>query len=78
MRAQQKQGRRVPRKLGNQIDELDLASRGVVRERLSCYLPAGMTELFLDVLPGLFNCFGSRRARPEIDKFLDMRESFLT
>ncbi len=80
MRAQQKQGRRVSLagKLGNQIHELDLAPRGVVGERLSCYLPARAAELVLDITPGFLDSLGSRRARSEIDQSLNMRESFLT
>jgi hypothetical protein len=80
MRAQQEQGPLISlaAKLGNQINELDLASRGVVRERLACYVPVRTAELLLDVLPGFFNRFRSGRARPEVDQLLNMRESFLT
>ena len=80
MRAQQKQRRRVPLagKLGNQIHELDLAPRGVVAERLSCYMPAGAAELVLDITPGFLDGLGSRRTRAEVDQLLNMRESFLT
>ena len=79
MRAQQKHGRRVSlaAKVGNQVDELDLAARGLVAKRLSRHLPARLMELVLDVMPGFFNRFGSRRAWPEVDQSLNMRESFL-
>jgi hypothetical protein len=65
-------------KLGNQIHELDLSPRGVVDEYLAFYLPARTAELVLDIIPGFFDSLGSRRARPEIDQSLNMRESFLT
>src|SRR5882757_971166 len=80
MRAQQKQRRRVllARKLGNQIRELDLAPRGVFGERLPCYLPAGAAELVLDITPGFLDGLRSRRAWPEVDQSLNIRESFFT
>src|SRR4029077_2777613 len=80
MRAQQKQGRRVSLavKLGNQIHERDLSPRGVVGECVGFYLPARTVELVLDIVPGFFDSLGSRRARPEIDQLLNMRESFHT
>src|SRR5262249_19042898 len=80
MRAQQKQWRCLPLagELGNQICELDLAPRGIVGERLSCYLPAGAAKLLLDVMPGFFDSLGSRWARSEIDQSLNVGESFFT
>ena len=64
-------------KLGNQIYELDLAPRGVVGERLSCYLPAGAAELVLNITPGFLDGLRSGRAWPEVDQSLNMCESLL-
>src|SRR5207245_11727208 len=80
MRAQQKgRGRRRPlaRKLGNQIYELDLASRSVVTECLTRYLPARATKLILNVISGFFESLRSSRARPEINEPLNMSKAFL-
>ena len=80
MRAQQEQGRRVSLvwKLGNQIHELDLSSRGVVGECLPFYLPSRTAELVLNIMPGFFDRLGSRWAWTEIDQSLNVRESFFT
>ena len=80
MRAQQKRGRRrVPftGKSGNQIYELDLAPRRVVTERLPRYLPTRSLKLPLDVISGFLKRLGSSRARPEIDKPLNLSKGFL-
>ena len=80
MRAQQKQG--GPRillagKLGKQIYEVDLPPWSVVTECLTRYLPAETPKLILDVISGFFDSRRSSRARPEINKPLNMSEGFL-
>ena len=80
MRAQQKRGRRrlpLRRKLGNQIYEWDLASRSVITKCLARDLPAGPTELILNVISGFFDSLGSSRAGPETNEPLNMCKRFL-
>jgi len=62
----------------NEIDESYLASRRVIRECLPSYLPPDQPKLILDVIPGFFDRFRSRRTRPEINKALDVSQSFFT
>jgi hypothetical protein len=39
-------------------------------------MPAGAAELVLDITPGFLDGLRSRRAWPEVDQSLNMRESF--
>jgi len=79
MGAQQKERRRVPMrgKSCNEINESYLASRCVIRECLPYYLPPDQPKLVLDVIPGFFDRFGTGRTRPEINKALDVSQSFI-
>ena len=80
MRAQQKRGGgriRIARKSSNQIREVNFASRRIIGECLTCYMPAGMPKLLLDVIPGFFNRVRAGRVWPQIDESLNMSQSFL-
>src|SRR5438093_10471501 len=80
MGTQQKTRRRAPlcAKPRNKINEPYLASRRVIRECLPSYLPPDQPKLILDVIPGFFDRFRSRRTRPEVNQALDMSQSFFT
>ena len=80
MRAQQEQGGRrirIAGKSSNQIREVNFASRRIIDECLTCYMPAGMPKLLLDVIPGFFNRVRAARVWPQIDEPLNMNQSFL-
>src|SRR6266513_1390964 len=81
MRAQQeRRGCRilVAREPRNQIYKVNFASRRVVSKRLACYLPARITELLLDVISGFPACIRATGVRPQINKPLNVRKSFLS
>ena len=60
----------------DQIDETDRAARRLGGEALLANFPAGFREVLPDVGLRFFVRLGGRRARPEIDQRLDMRERF--
>ena len=80
MRAQQERGRRricIAGGSSNQIRKVHFAPRRIIGECLTCYMPAGMPKLLLDVIPGLFNRVRASGVRTQIDEPLNMSQSFL-
>src|SRR4029453_8378457 len=81
MRAQQERGGcriRVAREPRNQIYKVNFSSWRVVSECLACYLPPRMPQLLLDVISGFLDCVRAGRVRPQINKSLNMSQSFLS
>ena len=81
MRAQQKGwGCRigVAREPRNQIYKMNFASWRVVGECLAGYLPARMPQLLLDVISNFLDCLGAGGVRPQINKPLNVGQSFLS
>src|SRR5262249_24586555 len=80
MRAQQKGGGyriRVACSARNQIYKVNFASWRVVDECLACHLPARNPELLLYVISGFLDCIRASRVRPQINKPLNVSQSFL-
>src|SRR5262249_2887552 len=81
MRAEQERRRcrfRVARESGDQIYKADFSAGCVVRECLACHLPAPMPKLLLDVISSFFDCFRATGMRSQINKPLNMSQSFLS
>ncbi|SRR6266481_7930565 len=80
MRAQQERGRRricIAGRSSNQIRKVNFAPRRIIGECLTCYMPAGMPKLLLDVIPDLFNRVRAGGVRTQIDEPLNMSQSLL-
>ena len=79
MRAQQERGGRIriAGKSSNQIRKVNFASRRIIGECLTRYMPTGVPKLLLDVIPGFFNRVRAPRVWPQIDEPLNMSQSFL-
>src|SRR5438128_1471450 len=80
MRAQQERGGGricIASKSSNQVHKVHFSPRRIIGECLTCYMPAGVSKLLLDVIPGFFNRVRAPRVWPQIDESLNMSQSFL-
>src|SRR5436305_5375213 len=68
----------VAREPRNQIYKVNFAAWRVVGECLACYLPARMPQLLLDVISGFLDCVRAGRVRSQINKPLNVSQSFLS